>query len=173
MGQPFIGEIRMFAGNFNPVGWEFCDGQQVPISENDTLFVLIGTTYGGDGQEVFNLPNMQSRVPMHSGNGFTIGEMAGVESVTLTTSQIPSHNHAALASASNGSQASPVGALLAQPATTNQVIDPKTYSTDPPIAVFPPSTITPVGGSQPHDNMQPYLVINFIISMFGIFPQSN
>src|SRR5947208_17026937 len=99
MGQPYVGEIRMFAGNFAPAGWAFCNGQTIPISENDTLFTLIGTTYGGDGQETFALPDLQSRIPIHMGTGssgttYQIGEMAGVESVTLTTQQIPSHTHA-------------------------------------------------------------------------------
>src|SRR5690349_22223547 len=107
MSSPFIGEIRMFGGSFNPNGWAMCQGQLIPISENDTLFNLIGTTYGGDGQETFALPNLSSRVPLHMGGGFVIGETAGVESVTLTTQQIPSHTHVPLALAGAGSNASP------------------------------------------------------------------
>src|SRR6185295_13160222 len=119
MAQPYVGEIRLFAGNFPPVGWMFCDGQSLPISENETLFQLIGTTYGGDGESTFALPNLQSRVPVHMGTGssgtsYQIGEQAGVESVTLTTQQIPSHSHAFLASTSTGTQSSPGGNMLDQ-----------------------------------------------------------
>lgn len=173
MGTPYIGEIRLFAGSFAPTGWAFCNGQLMPISENDALFTLLGTTFGGDGQETFGLPDLRGRVPIHKSANFIVGEAAGTESVTLTTQQIPVHNHVGLATASNGSQASPVGAVLAQPATTGQVIDPKAYSTDPPVVQLPAQAIGPVGGSQPHENMQPYLVVSFIISLYGIFPQQN
>lgn len=172
MGQPFVGEIRMFAGNFPPAGWQFCDGQLVSISGNETLFQLIGTTYGGDGQSTFALPNLQSRVPLHMGQGAglslrPIAETAGVESVTLTTGQIPPHSHPFAASSESGTQSSGAGALLAsgstvrlfRPATPNQ-----------PMAA---TAITPAGSSQPHDNMQPYLCVNYIISMFGIFPSPS
>ncbi|MBV9928790.1 MAG: phage tail protein [Acidobacteria bacterium] len=165
MPEPFIGEIRMFGGNFAPAGWAFCDGQLVPISENDALFILLGTTFGGDGQETFALPNLQSRVPMHQGNGNTLGETGGVETVTLTTQQIPSHTHPALGSNSGASQVQPGGAAFAQ--SVNQI-----YSFLSPVQIFP-QAITPVGGSQPHENLQPYLCINFIISLFGVFPQQN
>src|SRR5438552_10310906 len=113
MGQPFVGEIRIFAGNFAPAGWMICDGQLLPISENDTLFNLIGTTYGGDGQETFALPDLQGRFPLHQGQGpgisqnYIIGEEAGVETVTLTNQQIPAHNHAALCKSTDGSQSGP------------------------------------------------------------------
>ncbi|HKP53591.1 MAG TPA: tail fiber protein [Chloroflexia bacterium] len=167
MSNPFIGEIRMFGGSFAPAGWAFCDGQLLPISENDALFVLLGTTYGGDGQETFALPNLQSRVPMHMGNGFTLGETGGVESVTLTTQQMPSHNHAFLASTNNASVANAAGNILAQIPT---------YT--PYITGFNPNqafaqNISQVGGNQPHENLQPYLCISFIISLFGIFPPPN
>lgn len=170
MGQPFIGEIRMFAGNFNPNGWAFCDGQLMPISENDALFTLIGTTYGGDGQETFALPNLQSRIPIHQGTGpgltnRVLGEAAGVEQVTLTTQQIPAHNHAFLASTAPGTQNAPAGEVLAS--GSNVLIYKPATPTQPMAA----QSVTPVGGSQPHDNMHPFLCINYIISLFGIFPR--
>jgi microcystin-dependent protein len=156
----------MFGGNFAPVGWAFCNGQLVPISENDALFTLIGTTYGGDGQSTFALPNLQSRVPMHAGTlggtTYQLGEAAGVESVTLTTNQIPNHTHPALGTSALASQVSPGGAMMAQ--SSNQI-----YSFLSPVQISP-QAITPVGGSQPHTNIQPYLCINFIISLFGVFP---
>ncbi len=114
MSSPFVGEIRMFGGNFAPAGWAFCDGATLPIDQNDVLFQLIGTTYGGDGQTTFNLPDLRGRVPLHQGSGFVIGEQAGVESVTLTTSQIPSHNHIPQASSSSGTQSGPANGLWAQ-----------------------------------------------------------
>lgn len=171
MAQPYIGEIRMFAGTFNPVGWELCNGQLLPISENEALFQLIGTTYGGDGQETFGLPNLQSRVPMHfgsnSGQTFQIGEMAGVEEVTLTTNQIPVHSHPLLGSEQNGAQAAPANNVLAN----STLVTP--YAPETPGTNMAATSITPVGGSQPHTNLQPYLCINFIISLFGIFPQPS
>ncbi len=168
MSNPFIGEIRMFAGSFAPAGWAFCSGQTIPISENDALFTLIGTTYGGDGQETFNLPNLASRIPMHMGAGpdgvtYQIGEAAGVESVTLTTQQIPIHTHQLLASNTTAGTQSPGGNVAAQGA--GQIYT----SADSPITM-PANSVTPTGGSQPHDNLQPYLCISFIISLFGRFP---
>lgn len=157
----------MFAGNFPPAGWAFCDGQLMPISENETLFNLIGTTYGGDGQETFALPNLQSRVPMHAGTlgGITyqLGEQAGVEQVTLTVQQLPSHNHILLGSNTAALAQLPGGNVAAQ--STGQVYT----SANSPITMSA-QAIQPVGGSQPHENVQPYLCINFIISLFGIFP---
>lgn len=165
MSQPFIGEIRMFGGSFAPAGWAFCDGQLMPISQNDALFTLIGTTYGGDGQETFGLPNLQSRHPMHQGNGFILGETGGVESVTLTVQQIPVHSHAMLCDVNNGAQPAPANNVPA--ATPQQMyVDPAGL---PPNGILAPN-VSPTGGSQPHDNMSPYLVISFIISLFGIFP---
>ncbi len=171
MSSPYIGEIRMFAGNFAPVGWAFCQGQLMPISENDTLFNLIGTTYGGDGQNTFALPDLQSRVPMHMGTGpngqsYVIGEMAGEEIVTLTANQIPAHSHVPQANSASGSQSSPSGNVWAN--STNLP-----YSGNAPAAALAPQAIGSAGGSQPHDNMIPFLVINFIISLFGIFPTQN
>jgi microcystin-dependent protein len=170
MAQPYIGEIRMFAGTFPPLGWLFCDGQQLPISENEALYQLIGTTYGGDGQETFNLPNLQSRVPMHFGNGpdgqtYPIAQMAGTESVTLSTQQIPVHNHALLASTSPAAVRDPV------PGNAPAIPSGDIYVDNlDPVPLNASQTVTPVGGSQPHENCQPFLCINYIISLFGIFP---
>jgi microcystin-dependent protein len=167
MSDPYVGEIRMFAGNFAPAGWAFCQGQLMPISENETLFNLIGTTYGGDGQSTFALPNLQSRVPIHMGTGgggaYVLGQMAGEEQVTLTGNQIPSHTHVPVANTGNGSAASPSGNFWAQSANLP-------YSTQPPTASMAATAIGSTGGSQPHDNMIPFLVVNFIISLFGIYP---
>ena len=170
MGNPFIGEIRMFAGSFAPAGWAMCDGQLMPISENDAMFTLIGTTYGGDGQETFGLPNLQSRVPIHAGQGpglsqnYQLGEMAGTESVTLTTNQIPVHTHTMLASADQASTPNPQNSVLAETVTA------LTYINDSANAALNANAVTPVGGSQPHENMMQFLVITFIISLFGVFP---
>src|SRR5690349_19402706 len=168
MAQPYVGEIRMFAGNFAPAGWMFCEGQLLPISENETLFQLIGTTYGGDGQSTFALPDLRGRLPIHQGNGFVLAETGGVESVTLTTSQIPAHNHALLASTSAATATAPGTSVL--PART-QLATITPYGTDAPASTLSPQTISPVGGSQPHTNFQPYLCVDFIISLFGVFPQ--
>jgi microcystin-dependent protein len=172
MAQPYVGEIRMFAGNFAPAGWMFCSGQQLPISENETLFQLIGTTYGGDGESTFNLPNLQSRVPIHMGNGpdgvnYPLAQAAGVESVTLTTQQIPIHNHAFIASLNPAAGNSPVGNLLGEQGTINL------FLVDTPNTPMNAQSAQPAGGSQPHENCQPFLCINFIISLFGVFPQQT
>ena len=159
----------MFAGNFAPVGWAFCDGQLTPISENETLFNLIGTTYGGDGQETFAMPDLRGRVPIHmggaqSGTNYLIGESAGVEQVTLTTNQIPNHNHAMLASADSADQITGQNGVPAAPPQLPM------YFASSPDTSLNTASVTPVGGNQPHDNMQPYLCVNFIISLFGVFP---
>lgn len=172
MGQPFIGEIRMFAGSFAPAGWAFCDGQLIPISENDALFTLIGTTYGGDGQETFALPNLQSRIPIHAGSGpggitRQLAETGGTEQVTLTTNQIPAHSHPFLASTVPGTQNAPAGEVLASGSSVS------IYRPAAPNQALAPASISPTGGSQPHDNMVPFLCISFIISLFGIFPQQT
>lgn len=164
MAQPYVGEIRMFAGNFAPAGWQLCEGQLLPISENETLFQLIGTTYGGDGQSTFALPDLRGRIPIHQGNGFILAETGGAEEITLTVNQIPVHSHPLLGSAVNGAQASPANALLA----SSVVVTP--YAPETPNVAMAPTAIGSVGGSQPHTNFQPYLCINFIISLFGIFP---
>ena len=168
--MPFIGEIRMFGGNFAPAGWMFCDGSTLPISEYDVLFTLIGTNYGGDGQSTFNLPDLRGRVPIHqgtnqsTGTNFIIGEMAGVETVTLATTQIPQHSHALAATTAIGTQANPGGNLLANSQ------GPQPYIQEDPDNSLNAQALAAAGGSQPHDNMQPYLGINFIISLFGDYP---
>jgi microcystin-dependent protein len=169
MSDPYVGEIRMFGGNFAPVGWAFCAGQTIPISENDTLFTLIGTTYGGDGQESFMLPDLQGRTPIHQGNGHVIGEVGGVESVTLSTQQIPVHNHAWVATTNTGTLPDPGNNILARTNTPGVFL----YGTDVPDVQLNNQSIQPVGGSQPHDNMAPYLVVSYIISLYGIFPSQN
>jgi microcystin-dependent protein len=173
MAQPYVGEIRMFAGNFAPNGWMFCEGQTLPISENDVLFQLIGTTYGGDGEEPFNLPNLASRVPIHMGTGpdgttYQIGEMAGTEQETLTVQQIPNHSHPLTASTDQASQASPGSTVLLAQSTVADM-----YIQDSPDATLAANTVQPQGGSQPHENTQPFLCINFIISLFGVFPSQT
>jgi microcystin-dependent protein len=166
MAQPYVGEIRMFAGNFAPAGWMFCEGQLLPISENEILFQLIGTTYGGDGQSTFALPDLRGRLPLHQGNGFILAETGGAEQITLTVSQIPVHSHPFLGTASIAAGNSSVNALPAQ--TTGTTIFP--YGSDQPPTTLSPTSIGPVGGSQPHTNFQPYLCVDFIISLFGLFP---
>jgi microcystin-dependent protein len=168
MAQPYVGEIRMFGGSFAPAGWMFCSGQLLPISENETLFNLIGTTYGGDGQSTFALPDLQSRVPIHFGNGFILAETGGAEDVTLTVNQIPSHTHPLIASTQTGTDKSPNGRITDQTSAGVQIYIEE--STDQPMAT---NAIGPQGGSQPHTNIQPYLAINFIISLFGIFPSQT
>jgi microcystin-dependent protein len=164
MAQPYVGEIRMFAGNFAPAGWMFCSGQLLPISENETLFQLIGTTYGGDGESTFALPDLQSRIPVHQGNGVILAETGGVEDVTLTTQQIPSHTHALLGNTGNGSQTTANNNVLASSTLV------KLYAAETADAAMAQTSISVTGGSQPHSNLQPYLCVNFIISLFGIFP---
>jgi len=169
MAQPYVGEVRMFAGNFAPAGWAMCEGQLLPISENETLFNLIGTTYGGDGQSTFAMPDLRGRVPIHQGNGLVLAETGGVEEVTLTVSQIPAHAHPFLATSNPASGTSPGNQVLA--ATQAATITP--YGTDNPRPPLAAACISTVGGSQPHTNFQPYLCINFIISLFGIFPSQT
>ena len=169
MSQPFVGEIRMFGGNFAPAGWMFCEGQTLPISEYEVLFNLIGTTYGGDGQETFSLPNLGGRVPIHQGSGpglstRIIGETGGVPDVTLTSGQLGGHTHALMGSTDAGGTPNPGGAVLATGSTV------QVYRQTNPGARMAANAITSVGGSQPHENRQPYLPIRFIISLFGIYP---
>lgn len=164
MAQPYVGEIRMFAGNFAPAGWMFCEGQLLPISENETLFQLIGTTYGGDGESTFALPDLRGRIPIHQGNGFILAETGGAEEITLTVQQIPAHSHPLLATQTVANDQTPSQNILAQTGTFDG------YQSSPPSATMAPQSIGPVGGSQPHTNFQPYLCIDFIISLFGIFP---
>ncbi len=173
MGEPYIGEVRMFAGNFAPAGWALCQGQSVPISQNDTLFNLIGTIYGGDGEETFNLPDLQGRVPMHMGQGpglsqnYVIGERAGVEQVTISQQTTPIHSHPLMASTAVANSTQARDQILAQ--STQRAIYFEAQAT----SNLAPSCIGPTGGSQPHENMAPYLVINFIISLYGVFPSQN
>jgi microcystin-dependent protein len=167
MAQPYVGEIRMFAGNFAPAGWMFCEGQLLPISEYETLFNLIGTTYGGDGQSTFALPDLRGRTPVHFGNGFTLAETGGVETVTLTVSQIPAHSHAFLATSSPANATGPTANVLGE--LTAESI----FTSSAPTIAMAAGTGSSTGGSQPHDNFQPYLCVNFIISLFGIFPSQT
>ena len=164
MAQPYVGEIRMFAGNFAPAGWMFCEGQLLPISENETLFQLIGTTYGGDGQSTFGLPDLRGRVPIHQGNGFILAETGGAEEITLTVNQIAAHSHPLLGSGGTATDTNPPNNLLA----TLTSVD--AYVNAVPTVTLAPQAISGVGGSQPHTNFQPYLCVDFIISLFGIFP---
>lgn len=164
MAQPYVGEIRMFAGNFAPAGWYFCDGQLLPISENETLFNLIGTTYGGDGQSTFALPDMRGRIPLHTGDGFTLSETGGVESVTLTVAQTPTHTHALSVDPKAATSADPVGRVPANaPGALSYAKGTSDVSMDP----------SAIAGGRPHDNLMPYLCVNYIISMFGIFPSQT
>lgn len=166
MAQPYVGEIRLFAGTFEPAGWMFCAGQLLPISENEVLFQLIGTTYGGDGQSTFALPDLRGRLPIHQGNGFILAQSGGAEEVTLPPGQIPGHTHALRGNSALASSTGPQGNVPAQ--SRQAGID--LYIEDVPTVSMAPNAITSVGGSQPHTNMQPYLGLNFIISLFGIFP---
>lgn len=174
MAQPYVGEIRMFGGNFAPAGWQFCDGSLLPIDQNPTLFQLIGTIYGGDGQNTFAVPDLRGRLPLHMGTGtsgtnYPIGLNGGIESVTLTTQQIPSHSHAFLASTQTGTGSNPQGNILDQTSGTIALY----IDGQPPDGPMAGGMLTNTGGSQPHDNLQPYLCVSFIISLFGIFPSQT
>jgi microcystin-dependent protein len=155
----------MFAGNFAPVGWMFCEGQLLPISENETLFQLIGTTYGGDGESTFALPDLRGRVPIHQGNGLILAETGGAEEITLTVNQIPAHSHPLLGSNSVASDVNPQNEVISQTRPGDLF-----FLEDVPSINMAANAIGQVGGSQPHTNFQPYLCVNFIISLFGIFP---
>jgi microcystin-dependent protein len=170
MSSPFIGECRLVGFNFPPNGWQTCQGQLLPIAENDALFNLIGTTYGGDGQSTFALPDLQGRAPIHQGTGpggtgFTIGEKAGVETVTLTTQQLPVHTHTPIGSKDNGNTNLLNNAVLS--ANSTKVYNAIGASPGTPLNA---NAVTPQGGSQPHENLQPYLTMNWVISLFGVFP---
>jgi microcystin-dependent protein len=171
MATPYLGEVRMFGGSFAPLGWAFCNGQLLSIADNGSLFNLIGTTYGGDGISTFALPNLQSRIPVHMGqgsglSGYTIGEQGGVEQVTLTANQIPIHTHPPLGS-NAGSSDNPAGNYWGTTALG------KPYVAGPPAVLMNLGTIGPVGGSQPHDNMLPFLCVTYIISLVGDFPSQT
>ena len=164
MAQPFVGEIRMFAGNFAPLGWLFCEGQLLPIFENETLFILIGTTYGGDGQSTFALPDLRGRIPIHQGNNFILAETGGAEQITLTVNQIAAHSHPLLSAGVLGNDPNPASNLLSESSVASL------YQAGSPGAAMAAQSVGPAGGSQPHTNFQPYLCVDFIISLFGIFP---
>lgn len=172
MSNPYVGEIRMTGFNFAPYGWALCNGQILSITENEVLFNLIGTTYGGDGITTFQLPNLQGRIPFHqgtsNGNTMVIGQLSGSENVTLISSQIPSHSHSLTANSGNGGQPSPSGGVWAASVLGE-------FSTEAPSAAHPmaASTILSIGGSQPHDNMPPFLVVNFIIALSGVYPSQG
>lgn len=167
MAQPYVGELRLFAGNFAPAGWMFCAGQLLPIQENEPLFFLIGTAYGGDGQSTFALPDLRGRVPVHQGIGYTLAQTGGSETVTLTVNQVPAHTHALGASTAAGTHSSPGNAVLAATGTVNS------YGSGVPDQPMTANALTSQGGSQPHDNMAPYCVVSYIISLFGIFPSQT
>jgi microcystin-dependent protein len=170
MSDPFIGEIRMFAGNFAPRGWAFCNGQILPIAQNTALFSLLGTTYGGDGRTTFALPDLRDRIPVGFGEGpgltpRTLGESGGAAAVTLAANQIPSHTHALRAASGTPSSGAPSGEVVLAPTTGGKIYRDATS----PVAMSA-GTIGPAGGSQPHNNLQPYLAVNYIIALQGIFP---
>jgi microcystin-dependent protein len=165
MSNPYVGEIRMFAGDFAPQGWMFCEGQLMAISQNPTLFNLIGTTYGGDGQNTFALPDLRGRIPIHMGPGFVLAQTGGVEYVTLTQSQIPAHTHAVMATSNANTASTPVGNYLAK--------GPDIYELNKAGTSTMAAAISTVGGSQPHYNFQPYLCVNFILSLFGVYPSQS
>lgn len=172
MAEPFLAEIRIFSFVFAPKGWALCNGQLLPINQNQALFSLLGTTYGGNGQTTFALPDLRGRVPNHFGNAHNLGEAAGQIANTLTISQLPQHLHglnsnlAVVDANTNATQGTPLGNFWANTGKAH-------YSTDVPNAAMHPSAVTNVGGSQPHTNMQPYLVLSFCIALQGIFPSTN
>jgi microcystin-dependent protein len=167
MSEPFLGEIKIVSFNFPPKGWALCQGQLLPINQNQALFALLGTTYGGNGQTTFALPNLRGQVPLHMGNGHTLGERAGTSSVTLSIQQLPAHLHRAQASTDTGTTLIPSNTVvLAKRAA-------EIYHAPTNLASLNPGTVTSVGGAQPHNNMMPYLVLNFIIALQGIFPSRN
>jgi microcystin-dependent protein len=169
LAQPFIGDIKMFGGNFAPYGYAFCNGQLMPISQNQALFALIGTTYGGDGVNTFALPDLRGRVPMHIGPGFVQGQRAGTETVTLLTTQLPVHNHTAGCTDGSANQASPKGNIWATEPNGITAF----YTELAADATMNANVVSLAGGSQPHTNLQPLLAINFIIALFGVFPSRN
>lgn len=171
MSEPFIGEIRMFAGNFAPRGWAFCDGQLLAVSEHDALFSLFGTIYGGDGRTTFGLPELRGRIPIHAGSGpglspRTLGAKSGTENETIVSNTMPSHTHAWRTTTGAAQNASPIGAMLAKPAAN-------VYETIDPTDSMAADMVQPTGGSQSHDNVMPYLCVNFIVALQGIYPSQN
>lgn len=175
--QPYVGEIRMFAGNFAPAGWAICDGSLLSIADNEVLFVLIGTTYGGDGQTNFALPDLRGRAPIHQGSGYVIGQMAGTETVALTSNQIPAHSHVGTltlgVSKQGGNADTPIGNVAAVNPTRGNEFNTVSNGTMATASFSAGTTTSIAGGSQPHENMKPFVVINYIISLYGIFPTQN
>jgi len=174
MAEPFVGEIRMFGFNFAPTGWAMCNGQLLPINQNQALFSLLGTTYGGDGVSNFALPNLQSRVPIHMGQGtglsqYIIGQESGAETVTLALSQMPAHSHTVQCNTGGGSQASPAGGVPAVESTGTSL----NYSNAPNGSTMGSAMIENAGSGNAHTNIQPYLVVNFCIALQGVFPSRN
>jgi microcystin-dependent protein len=169
VAQPFIGDIRMFGGNFAPASYAMCNGQLLAIVQNEALFALLGTTYGGDGVSTFQLPDLRGRVPIHSGNVFVQGEVGGSEAVTVLTNQLPAHNHTAACTNGNANQAGPSGNIWATEPNGVTAF----YTEAVPDKVMNGNLVGLTGGTQPHSNMQPFLVINFIIALFGVFPSRN
>jgi microcystin-dependent protein len=167
MAEPFLSEIRIFSFNFPPKGWAFCNGQLLPINQNQALFALLGTTYGGNGQTTFALPNLQGKAPIHSGAGHTLGETGGSSSVTLTQQQMPQHLHFMQGTSQDASGPVPSGGLLAK--ANNMYESPNSGN----LTTLNPGSVSNVGGSQPHNNLMPYLVLNFCIALQGIFPSRN
>jgi microcystin-dependent protein len=174
MATPFLCEIKIISWNFAPQGWAFCNGQLLPINQNQALFALMGTTYGGNGQTNFGLPDLRGKTPIHEGNGFTLGQVGGEVNHTVSASEMPQHNHLANAIATNGSSTAnvnnPSGASLATSAPAEIY---KSSAGNPALISMSPGTIGNIGGSQPHNNLQPYLVLNFIVALVGIFPSPN
>jgi len=165
MSEPFLGEIKIISWNFPPKGWTFCNGQLLPINQNQALFSILGTTYGGDGRVNFGLPNLQGRTPVHVGNGIVLGERGGETSHTLSISELPAHNHVPVGSSNTATDPSPAANTWPQ--------DPNKPFAPTPNTAMSPQCIPAVGGNQPHENMSPYLVLNFIIALQGIFPSQN
>jgi microcystin-dependent protein len=183
MSEPFLGELKIISWNFPPKGWSFCNGQLLPINQNQALFSILGTTYGGDGRVNFALPNLQGRMPVHVGNGISLGQVAGETAHTLNTSELPGHNHfiagdGTTAGTSNSSTPDPSGGkVLGQSAGTGGTppvaFGANIYNSSAPTSALNPGCVAPTGGSQPHDNMSPYLVLNVIIALQGIFPSQT
>jgi microcystin-dependent protein len=166
MSTPFLGEVKIVGFGFAPVGWAACNGQLLPINQNPALFSLIGTFYGGDGETTFGLPNLQGRSPIHTGAGFVVGEVGGEQDHTLSIGEIPSHTHTVNVSSTDADASSPAGAIEASAVTTN-------FAPPGTEAALDPNAFSDTGGGEPHDNMSPYLVLNFVIALQGLFPSRS